>query len=325
MPIVYATASIPGSLYIDGTPIATLEETPQRLSLGPEGAHLFYAPHRAGFLPIAHKLDGGQAQDPSKWQGLKATIWPGGTVEIHLTPLPAMRAAPIASAGFSGGEANLYALGQIYLETPGGQSHPIGEGQQGGLHVTPLGHLAAFATGQKEEYLRILAPGADGQAQTLLHIKGQQILLSAEGTRVRVKEAPLPGMQTGILREYVYQPSRASFLQQSVQAEEGEPSITLEMAPYAMVSAILAGQMDQALALLTPSLRSVVDETTLTAFLGPFDRCVQARHTPTMAGVQTLALLRPQGDAHIARVLAFEVLLQDGQPRIDNIRAWEGE
>ncbi len=320
---LHLTAGIPGSLYVDGQVFARLPDEKAAVELSLTGAHLFYAPYNEGYLPFSRYVT--SAETAAQWKDMNAVLWPGGTVEAAIRPLLVTRPRALSSAPFLGGTMSLYAADRIFLETPDGQTLPVGDGQEGGLHALQNGLIAAFAADWQGESLLVLAPDAGGRARVALHAKGREVLMSTEGDRVRVRERPVAGASFEIEREYRYHPSRGVFIQEESQAGFGLSIQSASDVPPAMIAAVMAGEMDNALEFFTPSLREMVDSIKLAAFLGPFDRCVEARHAPTVAGIQTLALLKPQDGLHIARVLAFEVIDWGGHPLIDNVRAWEGE
>lgn len=325
MAILHVTAAQPGSLYLNGVPVGVATHSPLRAEIPPGGAHLLYAPHTADYLPIARFFPALQPPQSAHFSGLRALLWPGGAVEIHLVPACSARPLTLASAPFMGGTATLLRAGEQILLDVQGQLLPVGQGGNGGLRALENGLLAAFTAGGEGESLLLISPAMDAEGPRLtLRTQGEQVLLSPEGNRVRVQEPPLPGALHRVVRDYLYGGSGYSLENEQISRTGGTADTPAALV-RAMAAAVLMGALDDALSMLTPSLRSVVEPGKLRAFFGPFDGYTAARHTPTVPGVEMLALLVPEGDVHIARVLAFEVVSAQDGLAIDNIRAWSAE
>ncbi len=320
MGALIAASTVPGTLYIDGRPAAALSRRPVRTALGEAGAYVLFAPHEDGYVPVAREIRIGEDAMPEGVGGLDAVVWPGGTLEVYFRPMRAHVPHIAATAPFADGSARLLKGDRVLLDVDG-MLFPVGDGPGCGLRELPGGWLAAFAQEEQGESLLIVAPGVAGP-ESMLRVSGEQVMLSQDGLRVRVQEYELPGAAHRSVREYRREDDGFEALAANV-IPSPEAAASPRDAARALTAAILLGAYDDALAMLTPSLRSVVDSRTLADFFGPFDGYTDARHATPPPGLELLALLRPVGGMHVARLMAFEVVKTQGGLRIENVKAWE--
>lgn len=321
MAIVYATSSVPGSLYCNGNPVGITGSTPLRMDIPQGGAHVLFAAHGKAYLPISRFLPPGKNVDTSAYTDLRTIIWPSGSVEIHFAPYQSALPHTLAVAPFMQGTATLMdSSGHITLDVRG-RLFEVGTGNSGGLRLLDNGLLAAFSADAQQESLLLVKPGTSS-ADVSLKVQGRQVLLSPEGSKIRVNETLLPGSLHSITRDYRF--DGHNYVTESSQVTRtGDTADTPAKLTRAFTAAVLLGALDDAHSMLTPSLAGVVTPRQLKEFFGEFDGYTTARHTPTMAGVEMLALLIPSSDVHMARIMAFEVISAETGLAIENIRAWD--
>lgn len=321
MSALYPTAAVPGTLYIGGRAVATLGKYPIRAQYDAAGEHILFAPHAARRLPVAREVRTAGEDAPAGLEGLRAILWPGGALEMHIDPPRADPPDVVETAPFLQGRARLLRGGGIFLEAEE-VALPVGQGPSCGLRPLPGGWIGAFAQEGEGEALLIAAPSLRG-IEAVLHVRGEKVFLSGDGARVRVHEFQPPGALHHAVREYLRAGDRYVAQPPSVV-----PSAQSAITPYELVCALTAavqlGAQEEALSFLSPSLRSVVDGPTLRGFFGPFDSYIEPRHAAKPRGMEMLALLTPKNGAHIARPFAFEVVRDSrGAMAVENIKVWE--
>ena len=321
MSALFATASVPGTLYVGGRPAGTPGKYPLRAEYDGAGEHILFMPHVEGFLPIAREICTLGEDAPHGAEGLSAILWPGGTLEMTLCPARAEPPETAATAPFLQSVAALRRSQGVFLEAEGLRI-PVGDGPECGLRELPGGWLAAFAQQGEGEALVIAAPGLRGM-RNVLSVRGEQVLLSQEGDRVRVHEFMPPGAMHHTVREYEREGDAYRALPPSVVPSANIPTTPYELA-CALSAAAMLGAYGEALSMLSPSLRAVTDAETLRSFFGTFDSYTAPRHTVRRRGTEMLALLSPKNGAHIARPVAFTISRgNDGKLEVENINIWE--
>lgn len=99
-PMLIVASEIPGLIYVNGRLIGEVEEgRPQTLPVSPSGAvYLEHRPMGCSRLPMAQRIvfSGGEplADSLARAEGVEAVLWPGGLLEVELTPAENVSAPP---------------------------------------------------------------------------------------------------------------------------------------------------------------------------------------------------------------------------------------
>ena len=109
-PVLLITSTVPGLLWVNGRPAGELDgDNPVTRPVSPQGpVYLQHFPTKAGYLPLTWRLtfSAGKLLPVSLdgAQGLCAVAWPGGAVEVEMTPqaLAAAEAAPFSPLALPG-------------------------------------------------------------------------------------------------------------------------------------------------------------------------------------------------------------------------------
>lgn len=91
-PVLIVTSEVPGALYLNGRYAGEVgSEAETALPIAPRGPILIeHRPLVAGYLPMARRLtlSGGRPIALTDAAGVEAVAWPGGAIELLLTPEP---------------------------------------------------------------------------------------------------------------------------------------------------------------------------------------------------------------------------------------------
>lgn len=296
-PTLVLSAPHPGILYINGRFAGELsEERPLLRPVGAQGAvYLDYRPLSNACASMARRLvfSGGapMAESAGEAENLNIVLWPGGAVEIELSP-PSSGAQPrrVQLAGHSlllEEDMRLSCDGRILATLPEGAELPELRTGQGGAVLT--GRCAGG------RYLLTVDPDFRGQTGFL---RAQQLEFESDG-RIRAVAAPPDLVGHATLETWRLTPDGLMLISSEPAWADGAPRWpqTPEDTVRAAVEAALAGLDAEADSYLVPALRA---RAPLSNVRGACDLCVEMKYAPPQAR-PCVGLLRLEG-GNLARV-----------------------
>lgn len=272
-PTLVLSAPQPGILYINGRFAGEISnDFPLIRPVGGRGAvYLDYRPLHPGSRSMARKLvfSGGapMAESVEEAANLSVVAWPGGTVEIELTPpreeMPTQRCS-LAGHELSLRENALYCDGQLLCTLPEGASLP---------EILPAGGNLLSGSCSAGRYLLMLS-GDWSRLMGLL--QAQQLDAEASGhIRALVSRNDLVGHAA--LESWRATPEGLALLSSESVWEHGSPRWprTPPETARAAVEALLAGLNSEAEGYLAPALRNQFQPGEI---LARCDLCVEMKY-----------------------------------------------
>lgn len=296
-PTLVLSASHPGILYLNGRFAGELsQERPLLRPVGAQGAvYLDYRPLSNACAPMARRLvfSGGapMAESAGEAENLSIVLWPGGAVEIELSP-PSSAAQPhhMQLAGHSlllSEDMRLCCDGRTLATLPAGAELPeLRKGQSG-----------AALTGRCADGRYLLTVDADFRVQTGF-LQAQQLEFESDG-RIRAVAAPPDLVGHATLETWRLTPDGLMLISSEPAWADGAPRWpqTPQDTARAAVEALLAGLDAEADSYLAPALRV---RAPLDGLRDACDLCVEMKYAPPQAR-PCVGLLRLEGE-NLARV-----------------------
>lgn len=184
-PTLIAASAVPGLIYVNGRLIGEVEEgRPQTLPVSPYGKiYLEHRPLGRSHLPMTQRVafSGGEpvAESLAQAQGVEAVLWPGGLLEVELTPEESVCGLP-EPAKRNGYDCTLWG-NRLHVSGGGADALctlPEGAQMPEVLSAGALPCLRGPLTGGGE-YVQVYAPGF---AQLLLSLTGERAQVEPDGT-----------------------------------------------------------------------------------------------------------------------------------------------
>ena len=276
-PTLILRAPHPGLIYINGRFAGEVgPDDPLLRPVQPRGAvYLEYRPLRDACRSMARKLvfSGGEpmAASAEEADGVDIVLWPGGEVELELSPAPRRgEAATFHAAGRAftlEADGRLCCDGRTLASLPSGAAVPECRSLPGG---------AAFV-GDCEGGRYLLTTDSEFRAQTGL-LRAQRIEFAADGAiRAVSAQADLVGHAT--LEIWQLHPEGLTLVSTESVWADGAPRWpkTAAQTARAAVEAALAGLDGEADGYLSDSLR---DRAPLRGIRDRCDLCVEMRYAP---------------------------------------------
>lgn len=312
MPTLLISAVYPGILYINGHFAGELSaDAPLIRPSASHGALLLdYRPMDDDYRPMVRRLvfSGGipLAESVEAAQGIHCVIWPGGIVEIEISPeeyLPLRRV--FSRSGFSfllegGREPKLQCEGRPLCTLPEGAEIPE-------LHSLRDG-IALLGTCTGGMYLAT----CDSRLRAVSgFLRAKEIALQEDG-RICALVAPGDLVGHAAREEWQLTPAGLQLLSSQCSWEQGAPRWprTPEETAIAAVEAATAGLEDEAEGYMLPRLRG---QYPLRGIAERCDLCVKLKYAAP-EGTPCIGLLRLEGE-NLARVeaLRFRAVPSDRQ------------
>jgi hypothetical protein len=180
-PLLIVSSDVPGMLYLNGRFAGELaQEAEAALPVAPRGPlYLEHRPLAAGYLPMARRLtlSGGMPISISDPSGFEAAAWPGGALEVLLTPEP--RAARGQEVFDENGLLIEMEDGQLTVARDGARkNHPLPDGASLPEVVRLPGALCM--TGSYDGGAYLIALGDDIETP-LLSVSGREAFATPSG------------------------------------------------------------------------------------------------------------------------------------------------
>ena len=189
--VLVILSSAPGAVFLGGRLAGEVDgERPLTLPVAPTGALLLeLRPFSQGLLPLTTRVPFSRGVPlASALRGdarLHAALWPGGVVELELTPQPLPTSeAPAPLARLNGVDISLLGAGRILCQSEAGQFiHSLPDGAlPPRADALPGGALLRGETAGGDMYALVLSP--DGGAN-LLTLAGREITLLEDGAAIQ--------------------------------------------------------------------------------------------------------------------------------------------
>lgn len=297
-PTLALSASHPGILYLNGHLAGELcAETPLMRPVGSQGAvYLDFRPFTNACRSMTRRLvfSGGMplAESAESAENLSIVVWPGGAVEIELTPethAPSLQHFQLGGHSFClNGETLLLSCdGNPLCTLPAGAQIPQ-------MHSTPQG-VALLGECAEGKYLLTLNPTC--QAYTGL-LRARQLQLESDG-RIRAVVSPEDLVGHATLETWRLTLEGLMLISSEPAWSNGAPRWpkTPEETARAAVEAALAGLESEAERYLSPALRN---QFPLSGIRDKCDLCVEMKYAPPSSR-PCVGLLHLEG-AHMGRV-----------------------
>lgn len=346
LPTLILTApDVPGLYTLGGQVVGEVGGGQDRISLPvpPDGQiYLTFSPLQGQFAPVTRRLSftGGMpdTSEPSYWQDVALTLWPGNLYEIRLIPR-AFSANPtpqppqtLGSAEHPSGVGFLYRetgrLLFIFEDQPGRIAHcevlPEMLGAQLSCRDACGGTQDFVITGQDEGGLNRLCILSESAAwRPVLSVSAHEALLSAPGV-VQLTDHIPDTLGHTIRRtlqwdgKYFEEVNRAVLLPQN----RARPA-TLPETVSAFLDAVRLRQEQEAMSYLTPAMSEGLAFDSIVEFFGDFLTTTPPRY-PVMAlaagQVMGLTSLIDENLPLLERVRLYDFEMAQEGPLIDNIR-----